>query len=40
MIFDKQGIVWFTLQLSNMVGRLNPETGDIKLATKRRAASR
>ena len=27
------GILWFTLQLSNMVGRLDPATGDIKLVT-------
>ena len=32
-IFDKNGILWFTLQSSNMVGRLNPKTGEIKLAT-------
>ena len=33
LIFNKQGIAFFTLQNSNMVGRLNPETGDIKLIT-------
>lgn len=30
--FDKKGIFWFTLQQSNMVGRHDPTTGDIKLA--------
>ena len=30
-VFDKQGNLWFTLQASNMVGRLIPATGDIKL---------
>ena len=33
LVFDKKGIAWFTLQNSNMVGRLDPETGDIKLVT-------
>ena len=28
---DEEGILWFTLQQSNMVGRLDPATGDIKL---------
>jgi len=32
-LFDKQGMLWFTLQNSNMIGRLNPATGEIKLAT-------
>jgi virginiamycin B lyase len=32
-IFDKNGTLWFTLQGSNMVGRLNPQTGEIKLAS-------
>ena len=35
-IFDKQGTMWFTLQASNMVGRLIPATGDIKLVKCRR----
>ena len=30
-IFDKKGNLWFTLQVSNMVGRLVPATGEIKL---------
>ena len=29
--FDQKGDLWFTLQNSNMVGRLNPTTGEIKL---------
>ena len=32
-IFDRQGIAWFTRQLSNMIGRLDPATGAIKLVT-------
>ncbi|MDC9521921.1 hypothetical protein PSH55_12455 [Pseudoalteromonas sp. Angola-31] len=32
-VFDDAGIFWFTLQHSNMIGRLNPKSGDIKLAT-------
>lgn len=32
-IFDPDGILWFTLQHSNMIGRLNPVTRDIKLVT-------
>ncbi|SET30871.1 Vgb family protein [Thalassotalea agarivorans] len=32
-VFDKQGIFWFTLQHSNMIGRLDPTNGDIKLVT-------
>ncbi|MDH5630465.1 MAG: cytochrome C [Gammaproteobacteria bacterium] len=39
-IFDKQGILWFTLQQSNMIGRLNPETGEIKLVDMSREKSR
>ena len=30
-IFDKKGNLWFTLQVSNMVGRLVPATGEIRL---------
>ena len=29
--FDKKGMVYFTFQWANMIGRLNPDTGDIKL---------
>ena len=32
-VFDRTGMMWFTLQISNMVGRLNPTTGEIKLVT-------
>jgi len=32
-VFDSKGTLWFTLQQSNMVGRLIPATGDIKLVT-------
>ncbi len=30
-VFDQKGILWFTLQESSMVGRLDPGTGDIKV---------
>ena len=33
LVFDRKGIAWFTLQNSNMVGRLDPESGEIKLVT-------
>lgn len=29
--FDRNGVAYFTFQHANMIGRLNPETGDIKL---------
>jgi len=32
-IFDRKGILWFTLQHSNMLGRLDPKTGAIRLVT-------
>ena len=32
-MFDQQGRLWFTLQNSNMVGRLIPETGETRLIT-------
>jgi virginiamycin B lyase len=32
-VFDKKGTLWFTLQQSNMVGRLSPSTGEIELVT-------
>ena len=38
-IFDPQGTLWFTLQNSNMVGRLVPSTGEVKLATMPTARS-
>jgi virginiamycin B lyase len=30
-VFDPHGILWFTVQRANMVGRLNPATGKIDL---------
>ncbi len=30
-LFDQKGTLWFTVQNSNKVGRLNPVTGDIKI---------
>jgi len=32
-VFDGAGIFWFTLQHSNMIGKLDPKNGDIQLAT-------
>ena len=32
-IFDKNGTLFFTLQQSNMLGRMVPSTGEIKLIT-------
>jgi virginiamycin B lyase len=32
-LFAPTGLLWFTLQNANMVGRLNPQTGEIKLVT-------
>lgn len=29
--FDQQGVLWFTMEESNFVGRLDPRTGEIKL---------
>ena len=39
-IFDQKGRLFFTLQGSNMVGRLIPETGEIKLITLPTAEAR
>ena len=39
-VFDKKGTLWFTLQQSNMVGRLVPATGEIKLVTVARPNSK
>ncbi len=33
----RRASIWFTLQNSNMVGRLDPESGDIKLVTLKHA---
>ena len=27
-VFDADGILWFTLQQSNMIGRLDPASGE------------
>jgi len=32
-VFDDAGTFWFTLQHSNMIGKLDPKSGDIQLAT-------
>lgn len=32
-VFDDNGIFWFTLQHSNMIGKLAPASGDIQLTT-------
>ena len=29
--FDQKGTLWFTLQNSDMIGRLTPSTGDVKV---------
>jgi len=39
-VFDDEGILWFTLQQGNMVGRLDPGTGDIKLVIMETPGSR
>ena len=33
LIFDKAGILWFTVQNANRIGRLDPKSGEIKLLT-------
>jgi virginiamycin B lyase len=33
LAIDEKGIVWFTVQNGNMLGRLDPASGDIKLVT-------
>jgi virginiamycin B lyase len=30
-IFDQKGVLWFTVQRGNMVGRLDPKTGKVEL---------
>ncbi|GIU52850.1 cytochrome C [Shewanella sp. KT0246] len=32
-VFDNKGLFWFTLQHSNMIGKLDPSTGDIQLVS-------
>lgn len=31
-IFDQKGFLWFTMQQSNRVGRLDPKTGEVQIA--------
>src|SRR5258708_20465459 len=38
-VFDSHGLLWFTLQTANMVGRLDPGTGKIDLKHVLTAAS-
>jgi virginiamycin B lyase len=33
LIFDRDGILWFTAQQANVLGRLDPKSGEIKLVT-------
>ena len=33
LIFDNSGMLWFTMQNANRIGRLDPNTGEIKLLT-------
>jgi virginiamycin B lyase len=39
-VFDAKGILWFTMQVSNRVGRLDPATGDIRIAAMKAPNSR
>ena len=32
-VFDASGVLWFTVQGANMIGRLMPGTGDVKLVS-------
>src|SRR5262249_47942816 len=38
--FDQSGILWFTVQQGNFVGRLDPKSGEIKLVTPPTAKAR
>jgi virginiamycin B lyase len=40
LVFDKAGILWFTMQNANRIGRLDPKSGEIKLLTPPTAKSR
>jgi virginiamycin B lyase len=33
LVFDSDGILWFTVQVGNFVGRLDPHTGKVELQT-------
>jgi virginiamycin B lyase len=38
--FDQSGILWFTAQNANVMGRLDPRTGEIKIIKSLTANSR
>jgi virginiamycin B lyase len=40
LVFDHDGMLWFTVQQANMVGRLDPKTGAVKLVTSPTPKSR
>jgi virginiamycin B lyase len=40
LVFDHDGIIWFTVQAGNRVGRLDPNSGEIKLVTPPTANAR
>ena len=40
LTFDQSGMLWFTVQQGNRVGRLDPKSGDIKLVKSPTANSR
>jgi virginiamycin B lyase len=40
LVFDPSGILWFTVQNANRIGRLDPKTGEIKLLTPPTSNSR
>jgi virginiamycin B lyase len=33
LVFDHDGTLWFTVQQANMIGRLDPKSGDVKLVS-------
>src|SRR5260221_11033968 len=33
LLFDRSGTLWFTAQNANVIGRLDPSSGEIKLLT-------
>src|SRR6185436_17617636 len=40
LIFDPEGMLWFTAQNANIIGRLEPQTGDVRLLTMPTSSSR
>jgi virginiamycin B lyase len=40
LVFDHDGMLWFTVQQANLVGRLDPHTGAVKLVTSPTPKSR